>query len=413
MKKYLKNLHNALYAEKSHEYMFLALCTTIFVYGFMYRAFDLRITFWCSLPFVLYYCFERFDKNILDISFLLISTFSLIVAIIAYTREPWLNTYWSDVKVAWIFPTVYMLGVASVGHNPKKADERILHILNALNFGMFFQAVLDHLNKYRRPMDEFEWYAFWKDDYELRTVFDFGFILMVSMTYYAFKNRKNIKYFLTVVLCSLIGIIWSLLIKGRTILALCVFCFFMSAFFDLITQGRKVSAKTKKKAIVLTGFLILLAIVFRCLYNANIYGIKTAYHNSFLSRDGGVFHNVRIRAAKDGLMQAIEHPEGGWYGSNAIPNGGTHNTWLEFARFYNTFVFIILMMHVFITIKNMFKVLLGRKYGNIARFYLCNVFFSLFFYMTIEPVGANPSYYYVIFFIFVSGILNKLIWIQS
>ena len=64
MREKFEKIHKILYSEKSSAYMFLALCTTIFVYGFMYRIIDLRLTFWCALPFIIYYVFD--DTSYVD-----------------------------------------------------------------------------------------------------------------------------------------------------------------------------------------------------------------------------------------------------------------------------------------------------------------------------------------------------------
>ena len=408
MQKRLEALHKSLYSEKSKQYMFLALCTTVFVYGFMYRIIELRLIFWCALPFIVYEVFNDVRENPIDISFIILSVFGLLLAMVAYIREPWLNTYWSDVKVAWVFPTAYMLGRVSVGNDSKMADKRIFYILTALNFGMFFQAVLDHINQYFRPLyDDSAWYSFWKDDYEVRTVFAFGFIIMASVLYDAFKRRRNKFYFWSIIISSVACIFFSITTEGRTTLVLFITSFVLFAIIDFLSNYSKKSFG-KKNIILLLGIIIVVAIILiMIIYATNMFEIRKMYNNSFLSRDGGIIHNVRIQANIDGIKQLILYPEGGWYGSESLPGGGTHNTWLEFARYYNTVIFFILLLYVLITIKNIIVVLAKKNYSDTAKYFLCSITLSLFCYMCLEPVGAIPAYYYVVFFIFVSGIMNK------
>ncbi|CBK75315.1 hypothetical protein CIY_27440 [Butyrivibrio fibrisolvens 16/4] len=186
----LDDFHKILYADKSKSMMSLALYTTIFVYGFMYRIIDLRHIFWCSIPFVLYFLYEK-KNNPFDFSFLNLFVATLIIAVIAFLREPLLNTFWSDVKVVWLFPMTYLMGCACNGNSKIDSDRIALGSITALNWGMFLQAVLDHIMRYYRPTeDSRRWFAFWKDDYEVSTVFDIGFLIMVSSFYYSIKEKK-------------------------------------------------------------------------------------------------------------------------------------------------------------------------------------------------------------------------------
>ncbi|SFI04096.1 hypothetical protein SAMN04487830_1198 [Pseudobutyrivibrio sp. OR37] len=406
MQEKLEALHKLLYSEKSKQYMFLALCTTVFVYGFMYRIIDLRTTFWCSIPFVLYHIFEDIKKNPFDISFILISTATLIIANIAYMREPWLNMMWSDVRLVFVLPMIYLLGNASVGNDRRKYAVRTCWGITALNFGMFFQAILDHINKFFEPRTDRTWYSFWKDDYEVSTVFDIGFIIMVSSLYYAFKERKKRKYLYRITIINVIlCIVFSLESGGRTTVFMCAVMLLVLGGADVIYSFPNYSAQAKKRIVIILSIILIIALVGILMFTSNILGIHDLYMNSFLGRDGGILHNVRIQIAIQSLRDAINVPQGGWYGSELLRGGGSHNTWLEFARRYNTFVFVIMILYICFTLINCAKQIFSKD--NI-KYLVLGAVISMLIYMNMEPVGANPSYYYVIFFIFVSGIINKM-----
>ena len=231
--------------------------------------------------------------------------------------------------------------------------------------------------------------------------------VMASVVYDAFKRRKNRIYFWSVIICSLLCVFFSITTGGRTTLLLFVVNIIMSAIIDFSINFNNKSKASKYFFVCLLVLVIVLTSMATLAYVIDVFGFRDLYENSFLGRDGGVLHNVRLQAAKDGVKQMIQYPEGGWYGTEALPRGGTHNTWLEFARYYNTVIFVILLLYVLIVMKNFFWILLNKKYSETSRFFLCNITFSMFCYMCLEPVGAVPGYYYVIFFIFVSGILNK------
>lgn len=401
----LKDFHDILYCQKSKNMMGLALYATIFVYGFMYRIIDLRHIFWCSIPFVLYFLYEK-RSNPFDFSFLNLFAATLIISVIAFLREPFLNTYWSDVKVVWLFPMTYFMGCACNGNHKKDSDKIALGSITALNWGMFLQAVLDHIMKYFRPTEDSRtWFAFWKDDYEVSTVFDIGFLIMVSSFYYSIKEKKNIKIRIFTVIGVLFSIILSLSTEGRTTSCMFVGTFVLCLCFDIINRWNKGVGKLKKKYVkvgIAVLFLIVIAIILKVF---NVFDVMNMPRiKSILGRDGGIVHNIRVELAIDGLKKAINIPQGGWEGNL---DGGTHNTWLEFARRYNTIVFAFLMIYVVNSLKNGFKLIISKKEIVALDYFLFGALISMFLYMTLEPVGANPNYYYVLFFVFISGIVNR------
>ncbi len=405
MKESLKDFHKILYTDKSKQFVFMMLCTTVFIYGFMYRIIDLRSTFWCAIPFCLYYVFEN-QNNPFDINFLYIFTSMTILATIAFLREPWLNTYWSDIKLAWVFPMVYMLGYVSIGDEKKLMDEKAFWAVHSLGLGMYFQAILDHIMYLFHPVDgPAAWYSFWKDDWELRTVFGIGFLIVISSLFYAVKIRKKDKaLFITTLLFCLVSCTITLLMQGRTTACIMIVVFGICFFFDAILNYANYSKKNKLIIKCTLLVCVLAVIILLCAFSLNIFGLKDLYNNSFLSRDGGVLKNIRISAAIEGIINTIKTPEGGWQ-TTALPT--THNTWLEISRRYNTIVFAIFIMYVFNTMVNMIRLLISKKDNSLEKYYLAGAVFSLFIYLSLETVGFTQNYYYIIFFIFISGIVNK------
>ena len=404
MKKKIETLYSLLYNEKSKASMYIALCATVFVYGFMYRIIDLRSIFWCALPFCLYYIFDYNSRNSFDLNFLLIYSATLIVAVISIIRDPMLNTYWSDSKLAWILPTVYILGKACVGNDDSYLSRRVFGAITSLSFGMFLQAVLDHTRKSATQFDGgAAWFSFWKDDYEVRTVFDFGLLLMISSFYYAFKIRKDMVKSLTIGACAIIGLVLNLNGGGRTGLLVFIINLAICFCIDCIKRRKELSKiiinrnYLKTIGIILTIIGLLVVVLF-CGWNK----ISNVYNMSFWSRDGGIFRNIRVMITVDGIKKAIAIPQGGWEG---LYYGRTHDTWLEFARTYNSFVYVFLLMtiiHVFLQLVNIAFV---KKWYEAELYYLVSSLITMFAYMTLEPVGAKPMYFYVIFYIYICGIV--------
>ena len=166
--------------------------------------------------------------------------------------------------------------------------------------------------------------------------------------------------------------------------------------------NKNIDKKTRNK---IFGFLIIILafiIIVKVILNINLFGLGDIYEDSFLNRDGGIFNNIRFGLIRDSLYNSLASPQGGWIGPYI--NGGTHCTWLEFSRVYNTYVFAILMIFVCASLFNGLVILFTRKLGD-YRFVLAGSLFALFIFLTMEPLGYAPRYY-MIFYVFVAGIIN-------
>ena len=144
----MRKITSIMYSEKIQEFIFIGLIATVFTFGFMYRIIDPRLIFWFSVVFCLYELKMK-RVNPFNISFLLLFETYLLTGIMDYSKEPWLNLYWSNLKFVWIFPTVYTLGmVASSGSDRATSKKRAKYALLALAFGMFGQVYfVDFLDK--------------------------------------------------------------------------------------------------------------------------------------------------------------------------------------------------------------------------------------------------------------------------
>lgn len=397
----MRKISDVLYGEKAHQLMFIWLIASVFTYGLMYRVIDPRTIFWVSIIYCLY---ELNTKRInpFNISFFLLFETYLLAGIIDYSREPWLNLSWSNLKYAWIYPVVYLLGVMSInGKNNKACEKRAMLTFLAIAFGMLCQGFLDYINKLIEPAWDYLWYSFWGDDYEVRNIFDMSFLPFVSVLFYTATNRKEKPKLFFASAISLLGVIGMTIFWSHGRLVFVTVAVMIIVF--LIVRLLRGEIKLSKRAVLCVGLVaICFAIISFILYSLDFMGLQELYHNTFLSRDGGILHNVRFKIHIDAAKKTFLYPLGGWEG--IYDNGGTHNAFFEYARWYDTIVFSFLALFFILELVNGLR-LLKREKNFALNFMLVSsqIIFMIYFFM--EPVGFAYRYYFV-FPIFISGIVR-------
>ncbi len=395
---------NSKHQNKIDTGIFIGMLIVLFLYGLLYCIVDIRLIFYVAAPFCIYSMW-RTKENPFDLEFLFIFISMLLVALQAYMRDPNLNIQWSDVKLAWIFPTLYVFGKAALGINSKMNSEKAtLFTIGALALGMYVQAIINYIYGFSHPhFERSSWYGFFTNDWETKNVYDFGFLLMLPAFYWSFKKRKENKIlFIVVTIIDCVAIGLSLTAKGRTITAMFILINGFLAAIDLLTNWKKYSAKLHRTVfagigvigVALTGLMLAIKL--------NILSLGDKYNASFLVRDGGIFNNVRFGIYKDAIIKTIKTHEGGWIG--AYENGGTHDTWLEFSRVYGTAVFVFLIIFVALTLIKSIS-LFKNKDKNALDYYIVGAMLVLFLYLTLEPVGYYPRYY-ILFYIYLAGIVS-------
>jgi hypothetical protein len=143
-------------------------------------------------------------------------------------------------------------------------------------------------------------------------------------------------------------------------------------------------------------------IILFALVSLNVFGLKTMYANSFLSRDGGILRNVRFRSIAEGLVLTIQQPLGGW---NTPSLGIAHNVFLLFAKEYDIIIFALLIaFEVLSIIKGL--VLISKQNTSYVEYYLFAMLMGFLLYFNIETCPWRYRYYWVCLFV-VSGMISQ------
>lgn len=407
----IKGLFNNIYSKKANDIIFVISLASLFTYGLMYRIIDCRNAFWILLPLTVYFIISNKNKIFpFDFSFLVIYVVFYIIAQYELIFNPWTNYIYTPIVYAWIAPVTYLFGKTITNCPKEKVDERAFLSIYVLSVGMDIQAILDNLCRFFKPLEVYEgyrWYSFWGRFNENRNTFDFGFLLLSASFFYLFINRKKMKrLFVFTIILEIISIILNIINQGR----LNIYVFIGALIFSCILKitSRKDTIRFIKKYIKYVLWSICVIVFICLLFKFNIGGISDLYKASFWSRDGGLFHNIRLLWIEEGLRLMIANQKGGWaLDTDKFGGWSTHNTWLEFGRNYDIIVFSIWMIFILYNIINGLKYVI--KYGerhNIL-FYLYVGEVVLFIYCFLQP-NAFAYMHFLLFYIFVCGLISGM-----
>lgn len=407
-------MREMIFGEKINKVVFVIFMATIFVYGFMNRLIDSRDVFVIGAPICIYWMLQR-KSSPFDLQFLFLFATFYLMAIYEYMTEPWVGYRYNVMVYAYIFPFTYLLGKMCIGESKYQYEQNTFIIMSVLSTGMFAQAVLDYMKKnITNPFNDIReagWYAFWNNEYILKNEVEFYFYLTIAALFFALIVRKERKLFgVLVVLAQLFIIINSLIVRGRSAILLMLCIFILMALIYILTNP--VSNSVKRGMIILIFVMASIAIVGLLLVCFNAFGIRDIYNNSFLSRDGGIFHNVRFTWEREGYRKIFTLQKGGWIVESNVLQGKLHNSWMEYGRNYDIIIYLLLMLFVVSAlIRGIITLFKNNKKCPIL-FWVVGAQLLYFLYFSVERMGFADRDW-IILYVFISGIVSGLSEMQN
>lgn len=409
-----KSIIQYLYSNTMKNFMFVFFLASAFTYSFFYGygTVDSPRFYWIMAISLVYMLLDP-DREINPIDFpgIIICLIFFLVGVFQYMSNPWLNSLYNPAPYAWVVPTVYFLGKAIVGNKKSEINSRAFIALTVIAVGSFLQGVLNYIGFYiYMDSDAYNTRTFWNPLTDAtRSTYNFGFFLIVGSTFYAFLQRKKKKlFFKSVVVMTIISIAANLFFKGRTMLLMVVVINFICMLLYLLAGNVNVIQNHKqliKKVLITIAALVVLFFIF---FVTNAFGIADAYNNSFLSRDGGIFNNVRLKLWRAGWNLMIENQKGGWnLDENIYQITTPHNAWLEYARHYDIIVFSLWALFWGITLIWNIRVLLKYEKKYSILYYAIGGQIVLFIYSMVEP-GYIMYQDLLLFHIFICGLISGI-----
>ncbi|WP_155951045.1 hypothetical protein [Pseudobutyrivibrio sp. MD2005] len=315
---------------------------------------------------------------------------------------------------AWTVPSVYLLGKVSVGNDKKYISRRVLLILLIISIGMYIQGLLNYYGytmycdlAYNDP--DAIWRSFWDAATDgTRNNWNNGFIMIISALFYAtIMRKKNKKLFWGILLATIFCVTLNLLFGGRTLPAMLILIYAFMACVYVLAHFKTFSIDTRIKFFIALTTIILFIVIFQQLFCENVLGIRDLYNNSFLSRNGGVINNVRLRMWILGISRAFYLKKGGWDLSdiNSLPT--VHNTWIEYARYYDIIVFLLIVVFILLTLVCGIRIVFknGNQYPILYFAFASEI--AMFIFGMYEPIYIQ-NHDLTLFFFFVCGLISGI-----
>ena len=214
-------------------------------------------------------------------------------------------------------------------------------------------------------------------------------------------------------LISIIGIISALYLSvvvirmnTRMSIAILVIIFTINVIVYLLLHRGEKSRQTKH---ILCGIYALLGLVLfgviLCFFN--VFNIKpTAIYQNFIStltRDGGIFNNIRFQFHRNVLAQMFENPMGGFH-ADLLGLPHAHNVWMDILNGYGLIPFGLFSVYTIITFVDVIRLVASKDVDEEVKYLILSVYMSFVLFFTIESPVWIMGYYSLLPWTFINGI---------
>lgn len=390
MKKRIKE-----YIYKTDIIVYCMICASVFVFGLMYAVIETKyIALLLSIVCTYMICRQRYVALDLELLFLL----EFIMLPIAYECYllPKLYLWRSNAYYAIAIPLVYLLGKLIVTIDVEHRYKYIAIVLICLAVGMFVQGILDYSVNYTSGAYDTEvWDAFWAREEYSRCFFEFDFIPVTASAFLfiIYINRKKmISAIIAVAL--IIALYLAIRWQGRMNLGMFFINIFVLVVLYIIDIYNCENHPPYKNLIYFAIGTVFLALLLVIAYKNDFMGINYKYHHTYLAGSGGIIHNERFAAIREGIELTLKNPLGGWAGT-VIESQTPHNMALEIARQYNIVPFVFLEIFKLLSIIDCIKIALDRKIKREIKYYLIILLVDFYMYYMLDPNAAFRRYYFM------------------
>lgn len=397
-----------LLESKTIENFFLAAtCATVFTMSLCYWILELTYKYnhnmdsvvdinWVAgagLIISVYYLFKK--KRIeFDSTLCFLLQLTLLMGVIDYHRGEFLK-----VCYAWFIPTSYIIGKLVVSYDEddvfvyrnKRIENRTYLLFFSLVVGMFLLAFSDFLPNWRSgwAFGTENWSSVWAENTTARTTFVLGFVPMIGTFCIVFFISKRKK------LLSLLLIITNVLIQyfafkteAREPICMFIITMVIGLTMTIVDRWKQIGARKKVKALFIVCVLVLVIVVF---FQLDIFGLKTAYRNSFFSDGGGIIKNQRIILNSWAIDNIIMFPTEDITNYKLYPG---HNMTLNLGAVYDlTTMLLVLIVKILYSIEAL-KMFINKRIGMI-KYVLIPTFINLNIYYVLEPNAAYAKEYWM------------------
>lgn len=177
---------------------------------------------------------------------------------------------------------------------------------------------------------------------------------------------------------------------------------FVQAVLYAVLEKEKVRKYINKKRLLIFGSVILIGLVVGWIV-LNSTTVGKAFLGA-MSRDGGIFNNIRFKVQRRALEQLFVYPMGGNM-MDHLEQAHTHNAWLDMADIGGVIPFFAFVIYTGLTIYELIKLLLKKDVAVGTKVLFTGLFAAYFVFFTIEP-SLDWSVHFMTPWLFLHGLIH-------
>lgn len=313
------------------------------------------------------------------------------------------NSY--EVTYGWILVSAYIIGKIAIGNDKNRINLRFVKAYFCMAVGLLFTGIVDLIYNYRIGYFDTEWiYSIWSKETVGRTVYDlYGFLMVTSVAYLILCLKKHIVLVLIALIPTCYYLFEMIRYEGRYCLFALILIIPMTLLIIAYSKWDNWSGKVRENILKMFVICMFVLLILGTMYKTNLFGLKDAYKNSYLSGSGGILHNERFEYAWEAIKNIPTNIHGG-YGSG-LPFGA-HNAWLEFGSSYGVIVLVLLVIFKIIGAISCFRIFINKNVEMKIKCLLVPSFILLNIYYSMEPIGFRRRLYFV-FILLMFGMVRR------
>ena len=345
-----------------------------------------------------------FLKNKKDIKMKLskmidIRDFLLIISMTIYRISTMI--YYPDLtdkmeNIMWMVLTIlmYLFGKTYAVCYNKIDNRRISDI--ALSFGsglMVFNIVsmISYYFTFDEALDIRAWKTFMapSSNYYNATIYTFYTLIFIGLFVYGMALFKKNKLFsIWIMTTGLFSAVWHWVVaKTRLPLLYFIISIFISIIIYYVQQIRINGLKKYKKTLIILCSSVISVAVIAILFVRNVSFINEWYSNSILTRDGGIFNNIRFKWAMQSILAMRQYPFGGNQTKYSIL-GSPHVSWCDIGYRGGILPFVAYILWVILIFKDSFSIAISNSEYR-RKLVLIMPFISVFIYSCTEGLTSS------------------------
>ena len=204
-------------------------------------------------------------------------------------------------------------------------------------------------------------------------------LLIAGLFFYALYYIGKYKIFNAILAAGSVYSVWFSLKSGSRLLVM-VFLLVLLINCALYIYLNKEKCLTGKNIKIFLGVSAAIFIVLLGVWFFNLGDCQSYLKNSFWSRDGGIFNNIRFHAQFSAIEQLFDYPLGGRKMSLPENMYFVHNVWLDMANASGIYSFLCILVYTIYTLVDVVKLVLNKRIADETKYLLV---FSIFFAVVI------------------------------